>query len=134
MQIEKGPGHEAPEKEKAPEEVEVISECSFDDVDEANIPVDIWLTEEEDDEDKKTGYYTLKAGNYTPRKGMVSENLFEVRSKNPEALRKIVRDKIIPIYKTALAKLEAIASGKSDKLYYWEIKKESEEPSSKEQE
>ncbi len=131
MSIEKGPGPGAPEEEKTPE-VEVTGECSFDDVDDANVPVDIWLSEEEDDDGNKTGFYTLKAGAYMPRKGIVRESLFEVRSKNPEALRKIVREKIIPIYQTALAKLEAIANGKSDNLYYWK-KEKPEDTSSKEQ-
>lgn len=131
MSIEKGHGHGVPEEEKAPE-VEVIGECSFDDVDEMSVPVDIWLTKEKDDEGNETDYYTLRAGCYMPRKGMINETLFGVRSKNPEALRKIVREKIIPIYQTALAKLEAIANGKSDNLYYWE--EEKPETSSKEQE
>ena len=117
MPTEKGPGHDdAPEK--APT-VEVIGECSFDNVDNASIPVDIWLTEEEKD-GNKTGYYTLRAGCYLPRKNAISQSLFEVRSKDPTALRDIVRKKIIPLYQTALAKLEAIANGTSDNLYYWE--------------
>ena len=131
MSIEKGPGHGVPEEEKTPE-VEVVGECSFDDVDDANVPVDILLSKEEDDDGNETGFYTLRAGDYMPRKMAVSEGLFEVRSKNPEALRKIVREKIIPIYQTALAKLEAIANGNSDNLYYWEENKP-DEASSKEQ-
>ena len=112
--------------------VEKVTELSFDDVDNANIPVNIWLVEEEDDDGKKTGYYELSAGDYMPRKERVVEGLFKVRSKDIRALRKIVKEKIIPLYQTALVQLEAVASGKSDNLYYWDAKIESEEPSSKE--
>lgn len=54
-------------------------ECSLDSIDNANIPVDIWLTnakkkaedsgEKLDPDIRDAGGWTLTAGNYCPRKG-----------------------------------------------------------------
>ena len=119
MPFEKGPEPGSPNDE-LPEEVEMIEEGFFESIDEMNIPVDILLTKEIDDEGGETGYYTLSAKDYMPRKESVGAAVFDMRSKNPEALKKIVRERIIPLYKTALERLEAIADGRADNLYYWE--------------
>ena len=126
MPFEKGPG--TPKKEQPPSKVEVIGDMSFDEADYMNVPIQLHLMKDEDDEGKETDYYTLMADNYQPRRRLINEGSFLVRSKDPEALRKIVRDKVIPIFQAALTNLESIADGKSDMFYYWDEEKPKQQP------
>lgn len=79
---------------------------SFDQADDANIPVDIWLekydeTEEDIPEDMK---YVLRAGNYMPMKERV-EGGFIVYSDNLAELQEIIKTKILPLYEVAVNKI-----------------------------
>ncbi len=101
--------------------IENVGEMSFEDFDDANIPVDIWLSKlKADDEHYEAGHrFRLKCGNYMPRKGHVEEVAVEVLSDNLEELQALVRGRIIPIYQIAMRKLEKMAEGKCNNLYYW---------------
>lgn len=89
---------------------------SFDSADDANVPVDVWLMAPEAGEDE----WELRAANYMPRKDRVQPEAYITRSTSKEELQSIVRDKILPLYRIAVAKLEAITTGDDDHLYYWE--------------
>lgn len=91
------------------------------DFDDANVPVDIWLTDLSDEsEHYKDGYrYLLKASAYMPRKDSVYAGAFEVISDNKEELQLIVKNEILPLYDSARNILLDIIAGKTDFLYYW---------------
>lgn len=97
-------------------------DCSFDSVDEANIPVDVWLSlTSEEDENREKGKWCLRAANYMPRRGTVSSDAYSVYSDNKEELNAIIREKILPLYRKAMDLLENMAfSSKGGSLYYWE--------------
>lgn len=108
------------------DEIETIGDMDFDSADDANVPVDIWLTEEKDDDDKPTGFWRLKASNYMPRKACIGSE-FAVRSRNMKALQRIIRDKVLPLYAVAIGRISEM-SGVSEEvvrlpgapsLYYW---------------
>jgi len=89
----------------------------------ANIPVDIWLTKE-----SEKHAWQLTADNYMPRKGyLAGENTIKIRATTREELAEIVREKIIPLYESALKQLNLIVEGKAKSLYYWEIDEDVEE-------
>lgn len=94
-------------------------EISFNDADDMNIPVDIWL-------DKDGDLFTLRAGNYMPRKGLVVECSYEAKSPNLKDLQTIIKDKILPLYENAKVKLSKMVEASTDEvsqdslnLYYW---------------
>ena len=95
---------------------------AFRDADELNVPVSILLIENEDDE---TGVmddrWRLIAANYMPLKGFVKEDLFDTVADNREELVEIIREHVIPLYQTALKKLQAICEGKTDCLLEWKM-------------
>jgi hypothetical protein len=92
--------------------VEEDSDRSFTDVDYDNVPVNIWLTEE-------NGIWTLIASNYMPRLDRVGQETYKATSSNKEELVEIIKKRIIPLYEIALKKLNAICEGKAEDLYYW---------------
>lgn len=96
-------------------------DCSFDDADDANIPVNVWLSlTDEDEENKERGKWQLHAANYMPRRDMVSDEAYHVYSDNKEELDTIVREKILPLYKRAMNLLEEMCSNpEGGALYYW---------------
>ena len=113
--------HDEDENEPNGEGLLSKGELSLNDLDDANIPVDIWLAElTEDDELYSEGYrFSLKCGNYMPRKGRVEESAVEVYAKNREDIQKAVAKYILPLYQTALKIVtKMVNEGKGD-LYYW---------------
>jgi len=80
--------------------------------DDANIPVDIWLSYE-------NLAWNLRASNYMPRRGRVSEEGIDIRATTREELAEIIKNQIIPLYETALKQLNLIVEGKAECLYYW---------------
>jgi len=106
--------------------VETIGDCNVDCIDDANIPVDIWLlqADNKDVADKyrcKIGQWVLHANNYMPRTGECSGTYIFV-SDNKDELLEIIKTKIIPLYQTALNILNDMVVGKSTNLYYWSNK------------
>lgn len=97
--------------------VEETGEISFEEADDANIPVDIWL-----EQDLETNKWKLWANNYMPRKARLSgEASYEALADTREELEDIIKKKIIPLYEVALQKLQAICKRKADNLYYWTL-------------
>lgn len=62
----------------------------------------------------------MRAVNYLAEDEMLHDNAFETRSKDPEELRKIFREKVLPVYKKALELAEKFTNGERDKVAYWE--------------
>lgn len=118
------------EVDETPDEDGLLNrgEMTLADFDDANVPVDIWVEElvkEDADGDDvaifNAGYrYTIRCGNYMPRKGAVSESAVSAFAKDKETIQKAMNKYIIPLYQTALNKLNKMAeTGKGD-LYYWD--------------
>lgn len=103
---------------------ESIGEMELSDADDANIPVNIFITKGEDEEDEseeeaKLGAWVLTADNFMPRRGMTSESVFKYRSDSPEELRALVGEFVLPFYKRAVELVEKMIAGKGDSFYYW---------------
>jgi len=92
-----------------------------------NIPVNISLYPETDEEGRPTGYYAISTGNYAPVNDDLNLDRHMARSRDPEVIRAIVRERILPIYETAVEQLKAIADGKADHLHSWEREDREEE-------
>lgn len=96
--------------------VEEVGQCKFKSADDANIPVNIFLTEEKDE--NGNSFWKLTGDLFMPRKGFM-EGAFEARSNDPAELRALVQGHVLPLYKTALGKLVALISGDTNSFYYW---------------
>ena len=96
-------------------------EIPFGEADGSSIPVDVWLTETENDKTReKDGTWTLRAANYIPRKGVV-EGSYEAVSDKREELVELIKRHVLPLYETAVKKLRAICEDGADNLYYWKM-------------
>lgn len=94
-------------------------ELSIDFADDANVPVNIFISEVEEgdyDEDDQPDWAThvLTASNFMPRKGRVASNTHLVFADNEEELRTLVQRHVVPIYEQALERLKTKST-----LYYW---------------
>ena len=101
---------------------EDLGECSITNADDANIPVDIWLKPEKDDEDKPTGKWILKASNYMPRKGRLSgEEGYKAVASDRQVLVDLVHKHWLPLYQTAVKVLTELKQDERgiSYLYYW---------------
>jgi len=94
--------------------VEIVGELSFDEADSLNIPIGLALLEDRDENGNKTGYTLLMADNYQPRRDRIDKGAFAVRSRDPKVLRKIVKEKVVPLYKESFKSVEDIAEGRTD--------------------
>lgn len=112
---------QTPENSEPKDPIEVVGESfGFDTADSLNVPVHVGLYEERDDEtDEKTGYFVLSADGYVPGKGRLEEDMFAVRSKDPEQLRQVVAERVVPLYEAALGSLRAMVDGTNNSLYVW---------------
>lgn len=103
--------------------IEDRGELEIDAFDDANVPVDIWLTKldlDSDDEEVAEGFtHVLRIGNYMPRKARVEGGSCEIFADNKEELQALVKDKVLPIYNKAIAKINGIIDGSNISLYYW---------------
>lgn len=106
----------------APVAIRDVGDCKFDHINSANVPVDIWLTPVEADHNRAPmgARWQLTAALYMPRKGMVVQEAFCAYAVDREQLTAVVREKILPLYRTAVACLESIAAGTDQSLYYWD--------------
>jgi len=101
-------------------------EMTLAEFDDANVPVDIWLEElnkDNADDDLaiyNAGYrYSLRCGNYMPRKGSVSEGAVNAFGKDKETMQKAINKYILPLYQTAISKITKMAETGNGDLYYW---------------
>ena len=102
--------------------IEEKGERSFSEANDANIPVDVWLTETENDETgENAGTWTLCAANYIPRRGEVTKDAYKAVSEKREELVELIRQHILPLYETAVKKLQAVCDGGAQDLYYWSM-------------
>lgn len=109
-----------------------VGQITVDEVDDANIPVDIWLKKvdfNEDldllpdgDEEGYKDYYLLTADCYMLRKSrLAGERPYAVLAKDRQVLVDLVHKHWLPLYKTAV---EILTEMKEDdrgvsSLYYW---------------
>jgi hypothetical protein len=97
--------------------VENIGEIPIHECDDANIPVNIFITPPDED-DKK---WHLRADNFMPRKCTGSEGAYQVASDTREELVALVEKYIVPLYSTAFNQLANIVKGTANDLYYWKL-------------
>lgn len=90
----------------------------FRHADDANIPIDIWLTPPNEDCDK----WTLRAANYMPRRGYMLPEAYKQTADTREELELLVKTYVLPLYEVALSEIKKIISGESNHLYYWQPK------------
>ena len=90
-----------------PRNYEVIA-GSFDDANASNIPVEVTLVATDD------GSFELYASNYMPNKSRVIEGFYGARAADPQPLREIITDKIVPLYGLAIDSLKGIVDGSQD--------------------
>lgn len=98
------------------------SELTLDALDDANVPVDIWLDKNDDNHELlNAGYqWRLRCGNYMPRRGRVEEGAIEVYAKEKKFLQDAVEKYILPLYQVAVSKLHKMISTGEGNLYYWD--------------
>ncbi len=100
--------------------LEEYGELEFSTADDANIPVSIFLSEIEDDDENENANHKWKltADNYMPRKGRASDTAYEATAPTREALVEVIKKYILPLYQTAIANLNAMIEGTNGSLYY----------------
>jgi hypothetical protein len=91
-------------------------ENSFETADDANIPVDIWLHDNDEDYPNK---FVLKAGNYMPRRGRIAEEAYKAICDTREEVEEIINKHILPLYNKAIDKIKNMAKEGRGDLYYW---------------
>ena len=110
------------------EDYEDKGEISINEADDANIPVDIWLTRKTDENGDtiEDGDWDLKASNYMPRKCRVTEEAYLATSKDRKVLEGLVRTHWLPLYQAAVKVLTEFRPNKDgiSRLYYWNDSKE----------
>ena len=102
--------------------IEEYGEMTFADFDEANIPVNIFFSQiDEDDEEYENGFrWRILAENFMPRKQTIVGYAAEALSDNKEELQELIKKYVVPLYESALRKLKGMVSGDCDNFYYWE--------------
>ena len=99
--------------------VEEKGEIPFSGANDLNIPVNIWLLETKGEDGKKDGTWTLRANNFLPRKDRVETDMYEAVSEKREELVDLIKKHILPLYETAVKKLQAVCNGTGNELYFW---------------
>lgn len=103
--------------------ITTTSELELDDMNDANIPVNIFVLNEDDDGEPIDGW-RLVADNFMPRKNVATSGAYEFRAETREELVMIVKENILPLYMGAIRLLEGICNGTNDALYYWDSPQE----------
>ena len=88
--------------------VEQTGEFSIENLNEMNVPVNIFLSERR-----------LSFDAFMPRKGRSFEG-FSYTASSPEPLRKLVELFIKPFYVVAMKNVDGLIDGTKDSQYYWE--------------
>lgn len=91
-----------------------LGDVPVDAADDADVPMDIWLKEED-------GAWVLTAGNYMPRKGRVSEDAYKAIAPQRETLVNLIHQHWLPLYCRAVEILTEMKPGRygAASLYYW---------------
>ena len=90
-------------------QIEQNGELSIEEINEGQIPVNIALVE------KDGTWYLNAACYYTPAR--IVQNAFKFSSKDLPSLQKIVREKIMPLYRNVLQRLSLMADAEPTKSY-----------------
>ena len=105
-----------------------VGECSLDAIDDANVPVTIFVSRvDEDDIDEYPDLegqvaWTLTASNFMPRKGVVCEGAYRLLSDDRDELVAAFQQRALPVYKdacTCIARLDKADADGESYLYYW---------------
>ena len=100
--------------------IEQNGELEFENADDSNIPVSIFVREIDAQEDGDGKFYwEVTADNYMPRRGRCADGAFNAKAETREEIAELLRVNVLPLYETALAKLNKIIEGKAENLYYW---------------
>ena len=102
--------------------IENSGELSIDLADDANVPVNIFISEVEEgdyheDDQPEWATHVLNADNFMPRKERVAHGTYLVFADNEEELRALVQKHVVPLYEQALERLKTHST-----LYYWTTK------------
>lgn len=89
-----------------------IGGMGFEEANDANIPVCIFISEPSESETA----WELTANNYMPRKNWISEGEYKYQADSRQELYDLVQKFVVPLYRTALEQLT-----KNGELYYWQI-------------
>jgi hypothetical protein len=87
-----------------------FAEISLESINDANVPVNIRISEPDEDNDK----WVLSADNYMPRRARIAPEAYSVEADTREELVLLVQESIVPLYEAALLNLRS-----ESKLYYW---------------
>lgn len=101
--------------------VDEIGDMEFSSADNANIPVDIWL--EQENEGPYKGKWSLSAANYMPRKAAVGDEAYKAIADTREELVALIKEHIVPLYERAMSHLQSMINGSGKSLYYWDERK-----------
>lgn len=116
-----------PEEDNGPIGHRLVDATGSDiDGDSSNVPVNVWL--EAFDADGRPelakrypwARYQLRAANYMPRKNYVSIGVYLVLAEDVEDLKTLLREKVLPLYKNAVAKIEKMIEKGEGDCYYWD--------------
>lgn len=89
---------------------EDIGDIPIAEANEANIPVNCFLTEPDDASPK----WRWTAENFMPRKSLLTEGAYRIESDDKESLLEAVRQFVVPLYEAALVRLR-----ERGECYYW---------------
>ena len=100
-------------------------EIEIEAADRANVPVNIFIAKQEDDEGEETGKWVLTADNFMPRRCRAEDGAYGVEADTLEELQGVIRKHVLPLYEVALANINDMLSmtGEEDEMpshYYWE--------------
>lgn len=104
--------------------IEDIGDIQLSECDDANIPVNIFISKpNEDDEGKHKDKWTLHADNFMPRKMSACDG-YEVVADSLEELQAYIKQHVLPLYEIAMKNIDAMinATGHEEELphlYYW---------------
>jgi len=99
-----------------------VGDLDFSDADDANVPVSIFLTPvDEDDEIEKGETHKLTADNFMPRKATAREGAYKAFGTQTE-LVEVLKEHVLPLYEIALANIHAMITHGEGDNYYWERK------------
>ena len=90
---------------------EDFGEIELKECDDANIPVNCFISPPEDNSDKK---WHWGANNYMPRKNHISEGSYKIIVDTKEDILEAINTYVIPLYQRAIYLLYT-----TGELYYW---------------
>jgi hypothetical protein len=112
--------------------IENRGELEIRNADDANVPVDIWVSQINNDSfnngygDKISqddiGKWELHANNYMPRRASLAEDCdaYFIVADTKEEIAELIEKYILPLYRVAIEVLTDMAATGKGHLYYWE--------------